>query len=222
MLTIYTFIFSEVFQSRWAGGTGSRLEFAEMLFAGLTVYGLFAECLTRAPSLIVGNVNFVKKVVFPIEILPWIALCASLFHAAMSLAALLLFSLLIHHSLPWSVFLFPIVLSPLILLTMGLSWILASLGVFIRDIAQTVGIAVSVLLFLSPIFYPVTSLPKSIQPLWNLNPLTFIIEQARLVLISGKAPDWIGLSIYALISFCVAWAGLWWFQRTRRAFADVL
>ena len=222
MLAVYSFIFGEIFKARWRDGTGGHGEFAQILFAGLIVYTLFAECLTKAPSLIVGNVNFVKKVVFPLDVLPWVALGSSLFHFAMSLLVLFAFSLVVAGTVPWTAVLLPLVLLPLLLVTIGCAWFLASLGVFLRDVAQTIGILMSVMLFLSPIFYPVSALPEAVRPLWHLNPLTFIIEQARAVLIWGELPDWRGLALYALAGWAVAWLGLAWFERTRPGFADVL
>ncbi|MDB5763991.1 MAG: Teichoic acid translocation permease protein TagG [Herminiimonas sp.] len=222
MLTIYTFVFSYIFQARWGGGTESKADYALFLFAGLIVHTLFAECVVRAPGLIIGNVNFVKRVVFPIEVLPWVAMLSGIFHTTLSIVALLVFYAAIHSGLHWTVVFLPIVLFPLILFTMGVSWFLASAGTFVRDVGQTVGIMTTVLLFMSPIFYPASILPKNIRPLLFLNPLTFIIEQARDVLIMGNTPAWMRLGIYYAISVLMAWLGLYWFQKTRKGFADVL
>ncbi len=223
MLAVYTFVFSVVFQARWGQGeSGGRAEFAIILFAGLIVFNLFAEVINRAPGLIVSHANYVKKVVFPLEILPVVAAGSALFHTLVSLAVLLLAFALIHHSLPWTVLLFPVVLLPLVVLTIGLAWFLASLGVFLRDVAQTVGILTTALLFLSPIFFPASALPEMIRPFLFLNPLALVIEQTREVLIWGRVPDWLGLALYGVISLMVAGAGLLWFQKTRKGFADVL
>lgn len=222
MLAVYTFVFSVVFKARWAGGSESKTEFAIVLFAGMIVHALFAECVNRAPGLILGNVNYVKKVVFPLEILPWVALGAALFHAAISVLVLLLFYLIVNQSLQWTVVFLPIVLAPFVFLVMGLSWFLASLGVYVRDVGQTIGIVTTVLMFLSPVFYPVSALPEAFQPWLLANPLTFIIEQTREVLIWGRLPDWRGLALYAVVSLGVAWLGYVWFQKTRKGFADVV
>lgn len=222
MLLVYTFVFGVVFEAKWGQGTGSKTEFAMILFAGLIVYSVFAEAVTRAPSLILTNVNFVKKVIFPLEILPWVTMGATIFHAAISLVVLLLFFLFINLDLNWTVILIPIVLFPLVILTMGVCWFLASLGVYLRDVGQTIGIITTVMLFLSPIFYPISALPEDYRPLLELNPLSFIIEQAREVLIWGRMPDWEGLGVYFLCSLIIAWLGLSWFEKTRRGFADVL
>lgn len=222
MLTIYTFVFSVVFKARWGTGGESRFEFALILFAGLIVFNLFAECVTRAPSLIASNVNYVKKVVFPLEILPLVTMGAALFHGIVSLGVLLVFYVLISASLPWTIIFVPLVMLPLLLTTLGLSWFLASFGVFLRDVAQTIGLLVTVLMFLSPIFYPMSAIPEKYQFFIYLNPLTFIIEQMRDVLIWGKLPSWSGLCLVMLIGMLVAWFGLVWFQKTRKGFADVL
>jgi len=223
MLTVYTFVFSVVFKARWGvDGNDSKTQFAVVLFVGMIVHGLFAEVVNRAPSLILANVNYVKKVIFPLEILPVITMCAALFHGLVSLAVLLIAFFIFNHSLQWTVIFIPLVLLPMVILTLGCAWMLASLGVFIRDVGQTIGIITTVMMFLSPVFFPVTALPEVYRPLIMANPLTFIIEQAREVLIWGHSPNWIGLGIYAVVATVVAWAGYVWFQKTRKGFADVL
>lgn len=222
MLAVYTFIFSVVFQARWGEATASKADFAIVLFVGLIVHGLFAECVNRAPSVILSNVNYVKKVVFPLEVLPWITLGSALFHVMVSVLVLLVFVLFTQLQLSWTALLFPLVLLPLVLLTMGLSWFLASLGVFIRDVGQMIGMVTTVMLFLSPIFYPVSAVPESYRIWLHLNPLTFIVEQARAVLLWGNTPDWGGLGLYTLVAAAIAYGGLMWFQMTRRGFADVI
>jgi lipopolysaccharide transport system permease protein len=223
MLLVYTFVFSVVFKAKWnIGGNESHSGFAIVLFIGMIVYGLFAEMTTRAPALILSNVNYVKKVIFPLEILPVVGLGASLFHAIASLTVLLAAMLLVSGGLARTAIFFPLVILPLLIGTLGVAWFLAAVGVYVRDVAQTVGIFVSVLMFISPVFYPVSALPEKFQLWLLLNPLTFIIEQSREVMIFGKLPDWSGLGIYTLASVMVAWAGFWWFQKTRKGFADVL
>lgn len=222
MLAVYTFVFSVVFKARWNGGNDSKTEFALVLFAGLLVFNLFADCITRAPGLIISNVNYVKKVVFPLEILPMVSLGSALFHGAISLlvwvAAYLVFFGVPHAS----VMFLPLILLPLLLLIMGISWFLASLGVYLRDMSQITSIAITVLMFLSPIFFPASALPPKYQTLLYLNPLTIIIEQTRDILYWGKAPDFSALGIYLMASLAVAAAGFAWFQRTRKGFADVI
>jgi homopolymeric O-antigen transport system permease protein len=222
MLVVYTFVFSVVFKARWGVGGEDKVNFAIILFVGLIVYGLFAECINRAPSLILSNANYVKRVVFPLEILPSVATGSALFHAGVSLTVLLAAQLLINQRLPWTVVVFPIILLPLLLVTMGASWLLSALGVYVRDIGQTTAILTTILMFLSPLFYPLSALPAEYQAWLHLNPLTFFIEESRNVLIFGKTPSWVGLGMALAASMLVSAGGFWWFQKTRKGFADVL
>ena len=223
MLAVYTFVFSVVFKARWGiGGEESKANFALILFVGMIVHGLFAESVNRAPGLILSNVNYVKKVVFPLEILPWVAMGSALFHTAINLAVLLMAQFVLNFSLPWTAILFPVVILPLVIATMGFAWVLSATGVFVRDISQITGIVTTVLLFLSPVFYPVSALPKESRGWLLLNPLTFVIEEARNVLIWGRVIDWPRWGVSVVGGFIIAWAGFWWFQKTRKGFADVL
>lgn len=221
-LAVYAFVFGFVFKARWGIERETGLDFVLILFAGLTVHALLAENLSRAPTLILANANYVKRVVFPLEALPWIALCASLFHAFLAFGVLLTIYVLGHLTLQWTAIFLPVVLFPLAIMTIGLSWFLASLGVYIRDIGQAIGIVVTVLLFLCPIFYPSSVLPEPIRGLIYLNPLTLIVDQTRAVLLWGQPPDFAALSLYFLVSALVAWLGFLWFQKARRGFADVI
>ena len=222
MLAVYTFVFSVVFKARWAGGSESKTEFALVLFAGLMVFGLFSECVSRAPGLVVSNVNYVKKVIFPLEILPVVAMGAACFHLLVSFIVWLIFYSIFFGVPPATIFILPLVLLPLVLLSLGVSWLLASLGVFIRDIHQVVGVAVSVLTFLSPVFYPIAALPDGFRAVVQISPLTQVIEQSRDAMIWGKPLDWQSWLVYFLLSGVVAWLGFAWFQKTRKGFADVL
>ena len=223
MLAIYTFVFSVVFKSRWEVGEDvSRIDFAIILFVGMIVFGVFSEMLNRAPMLVVSNVNYVKKVVFPLEILPWAALGSTLFHAFVSLLVLLLVELLVKLSLPWTVIFFPLILLPLIFLSLGLAWFLAAIGVFVRDTGQIIGVVTTILMFLSALFYPLSALPEGYQGLLKLNPLVLLIAESRKALIFGQLPDWASLGIEFVVSLMVAFAGFWWFQKVRKGFADVI
>lgn len=222
LLAVYTFVFSVVFKARWGGDASSKSEFAIILFVGILVHGIFSECINRAPGIILSNVSYVKRVVFPLETLPWVALGSALFHAFVTLAVLLIAELIIKHSLPWTVIYFPIIIAPLALFTMGLAWVLAALGVYVRDIGQITGIFTTILLFMSPVFYPVSALPENMRKWLYLNPLTFVIEQSRSVLVWGGAVDWNGLVKYYVGSLIMLFIGYWSFQKMRRGFADVL
>ena len=222
MLCVYTFVFSVVFKARWHPDSDSRTEFALVLFAGLLVFNLFAECVGKAPGLILSNPNYVKKVVFPLDVLAWVNLGAALFHFGISLIVWLL-AYLVFFGLPHvSVLWIPFVMLPFTLLVIGLTWLLASLGVYLRDIGQFVGIVISVLMFMSPIFYPASALPETWQKLLMLNPITPTIEMVRTVLYSGSAPDPVHWGISMFMGSLMASAGYAWFQKTRKGFADVL
>lgn len=224
MLAVYTFVFSEIFQARWGSMdlNQNKAQFAIVLFVGMIVLNLFNEVINRAPILILANVNYVKKVVFPLEILPVITMGAALFHSLISSIVLLIASVIFSGSLHWTIIFLPIVLFPFVILILGLSWLLASLGVFLRDVGQFIGIITTVLMFLSPVFYPISAVPLRFHPFIMSNPLTFIIEQAREVLIFGHSPNWLGLACYTLVAIIIAWLGYAWFQRTRKGFADVI
>jgi lipopolysaccharide transport system permease protein len=224
MLVVYTLVFGAVFKMRWSStdGQAGNLGFAIVLFIGMIIHGLFAECVQRAPGLVLSNVNYVKKVVFPLETLPIVALGAALFHTIISLIVLLVILFSVNGHLYWTALLLPIILFPLVVMTLGVGWFLASLGVFVRDVGQTIGILTAVMLFLSPVFYPRSALPAEYRPWLLVNPLTLVIEQARDVLVWGRPPDWSSLVLFSLASLAVAWVGFWWFQRTRSGFADVL
>lgn len=222
MLAVFTFVFSVIFQARWGGGSGSKTEFALVLFAGLLVFNLFAECINRAPGLILSNTNYVKKVVFPLEILPFVGLLSALFHTLISLGVWLIAYALFFGIPHLTVLYLPLVLLPFCLFIMGLSWALASLGVFLRDVSQFIGLLTTALMFLSPIFYPATALPEDYRHILYLNPLTTVVEQTRDVLFWGKTPDFLMLAIYWVVTLGIAWLGFAWFQKTRKGFADVL
>jgi len=223
MLAVYTFVFSLVFNVRWGiGSNESKADFAIVLFVGMVIHGIFAECVNRSPGLILSNVNYVKKVIFPLEILPWIAMGSALFHAAISLIILFAVQLVVNNYLPWTIIFFPLVMLPLILATMGFSWFISSLGVYVRDIGQVTGIFTTVMLFVSPVFYPISALPKDYQGWLMLNPLSYILEEGRNVLLFGLMPDFLVLCLAMVIGCLIAWGGYWWFQKTRRGFADVI
>lgn len=223
MLCVYTFLFSVVFQARWgAMADEGRLDYALILFVGLTVYNLFAECVGRAPSLIVSNANLVKRVVFPLEILPWTVIGAALTNVAVGFSVWLVAALAADLPLSWTALWLPIIMLPLVLLTIGVVWLLSALGVYLRDVGQGIGVAVSVLLFLSPVFYRVDILPADLETIVSLNPLTYFIEEARRVLIWHHSPRFGSLVVAFFGGLTAAACGLKCFQRARRGFGDVL
>ena len=222
MLSIYTFIFSNIFKAKWNIHGDSKIEFALILFIGLIIYNLFSECINRAPSLILWNANYVKKVVFPLEVLPWVDLFSALFHTFISLLVWFLAYLMFYGAPNPTLLYLPLVLTPFIFLIVGLSWVLTALGVYLRDVSQFIGLLTTMLMFLSPIFYPASAFPEAYRNLLYLNPLTFVIEQMREILFWGNAPDVIGLTVFWLMSIFFMWFGFVLFQKARKGFADVL
>lgn len=222
LLTVYTFVFSVIFKARWNTGSDSKTEFAVVLFVGMIMFQVFSEAVNRAPSLIISNANYVKKVVFPLEVLPVVALLVALFHAGISFCVLVLAMVVLGFPVHATILYFPLIVLPFILFTLGVCWFLASLGVFIQDIGQSIGLVTTVLMFLTPVFYPVSSLPAHYQRIVGMNPLAFVIEQSRNVVIFGTVPSWTGVLLMMVVSICVAALGYQWFNRTRKGFADVL
>jgi len=222
MLLVYTLAFGFIMKGRWPGSTGSTTDFALILFAGLTIHGFFAECFIRAPQLIISNTSYVKRVVFPLDILVWSMTFSALFHLAMNMVVLLLLYLCVKGGIHPTAVLLPLVVLPLFILTIGIGWITAALGVYLRDIGQIAGVIAAAMLFLSSAIIPVESVPDSYRIVFELNPLTFIINQVREVVIWGRLPDWAGLGIYTLIACAVAVIGHRMFNKLRVGFSDVL
>lgn len=223
MLSVYTLVFQYVFKARWnVGGGEPELNFAMMLFSGLILHGLLGEVLTRSPRLIVNNVNFVKKVVFPLEILSCVTLLSALFHFFIGFLLLLGFILIELHAIPLTALLLPVVLLPYFLLLLGFSWILAALGVYVRDIEHVMGTLVTLLLFTSPIFFSTDRLPQQIRNFMFLNPISLIVESSRKVLVHGQLPDFQALLIYGLVALLIMLMGYLFFQKSRSGFSDVL
>lgn len=224
MLGVYTFVFAGVFGARW-GAQGSdthTLGFALHLFAGLILHGFLAENLGRAPGVITAHANYVKKVVFPLQILPPMLLGSAMFHLLMNLAVLLVAVLLIGPGFSMQWIWLPAVLIPLALVALAANFLLASLGVFLRDIGQLMGLLTTLLMFLSPVFYPLDALPEAVRPWIALNPLSLPIEALRNVLLDQQAPRLAPLALYTALALLGCGLCHAWFQRTRPAFADVV
>lgn len=222
MLAIFTFVFRTIFKARWGDIEASDLEFALRVYSGLIVFTLFTEVLNRAPRLVLDQPNLVKKVVFPLEILPWVPPLAGLFHLALNLTLLLAATAFDRGGLPLSALALPLVLFPLMPLLLAMGWFFAALGVYVRDIGQIMPTVSSLLMFLSPVFFHPSALPPDWQPWLNINPLTLIIEQTRRVVLDGLWPEWGSLAVYLVLASVAAWIGGIWFQATRKGFADVL
>ena len=221
MLMVYTFAFHELLGARWPGVSG-RAGFAAMVFAGMLLHAPLAEVLIRSPQAIGGQPNFVKKLVFPLTVLPLVTVGTALFHALLGLSVLLLAPLVGGPPLTWTAVFLPVILVPFLVLLAGLSWGLAAIGVYVRDINQLGGLAATILLFLSPIFYPLDALPSKYASLVSLNPLTFMVETTRELLFEGRIPNIGALLVYTAVACVVALIGLQTFRRLRPGFGDVL
>ena len=222
MLLIYTLAFGYILKARWPGTTGNMADFAMLLSVGLIVHGFFAECLNRAPMLIVANANLVKRIVFPLQVLPWTIVLSALFHALANSLVFVLLNLALRGELSPTLVLLPLVLLPLAIAALGVVWLVSALSVYLRDIAQVTGVLTTAMLFLSSAIVPVETLPASYQWVFRANPLTFIIDQAREVAFWGRMPDWAGLCMFAAGALVFAWLSHALFQKLRRGFADVL
>ena len=223
MLVIYTFVFSVIFQAKWdALITGSRKEFALILFAGITAFNIFGDAVLNAPLLITTRPNYINRIVFPLEILPVSALAPVLLQACFNLIILLLGSILFLGQISTTLYLLPLALLPLVLLSLGLGWFLASLGVFVRDMIHFLRIIVQMLFFLTPIFYPISAVPESFQRWLNLNPLTYLVEQFRQVTLLGEVPNIVEYGAMVALTSAVCLVGYIWFMKSKKTFADVL
>jgi len=224
---VYMFVFGIVFKMKWgvapgAGSANADIPFGVIMFSGLVLHGFLGECLVRSSTLVVGNQQYVKKIIFPLPVLSIVCVGAALFHLLAGLLILVLFMLGAGVIPSMTILYMPLVLMPFILLMLGVSWLLSSLCVFVRDIAQLMSVLVTVLLFLAPIFYPLSVVPDQYQIWMYLNPLTAVVEQFRAVVLFGEQPDWLVLGVYWLVSVIVLIVGYHFFRRTQGAFADVV
>lgn len=222
-LLVFTFFFGVIFKMRWTGLDNASLSsLGLVLFIGLALYNFFAEGVSRAPALIVGRPNYVKSVVFPLEILPAVMVSSAFLILSATLLLILIVQAVWGAGLSGAVWLLPVVLLPLLGFVLGLSWFLAALGVYIRDIQHLIVPLVQLTMFLSPVFYPLSALPEGLQSWLRLNPLAVVIEQTRALILFGHAPDWRAYFGCLVVSLIVMLLGLSWFSRTRKGFADVL
>lgn len=221
-LLVYAFVFGIVFKTRWVGYSNSPLDFAVLMFAGLLIFNLFAECANRASSQMLANTNYIKKVVFPLEILPLATLGSALFHFCMSMLVWIAFHIIFIGPPSPKLLLLPIAIIPLLLFTIGTSWLLTSFGVYLRDTQQVVGILTTALLFLSPVLYPLAALPDNFKIVMLLNPMTYMVEIVRDTMMGGIAIPYGMWFLATPISLLWAWLGYLWFQKTKKGFADVL
>lgn len=222
MLAIYSFVFGYIFKSRWQVSGASDPHYSIVLFIGLIISNFFSECSNRSPSLVTANPNYVKKVIFPLETLAWVGVGTGLFHALISSFALLVVMWLSGTPLAWTAVFFPALILLFLPLIAGVSWLLSAIGVYFRDVQQIVGMVTMALVFLAPVFYPRSSLPEEYRWLLSLNPITYMVESARGLILWRQFPDIQATACYALVSLLTAWLGWVTFQTTRRGFADVI
>lgn len=223
MLCVYTFVFSIVLKAKWGMDTGdSKGAFAIIMFCGMALYNIFAECVAGSCGVVLSNPNLVKKVIFPLEVLPLAQTFSTFILSIVWFILLFLGVIFIYGELSFTMLLLPLVLIPLFLFTQGISYFVASLGVYVRDTSYVVQVILQILFFMTPIFYPIAIVPKQYRWPLEANPLTILIEQARNVFLYGKLPDWTFLGIAFLISAVVLQLGFVWFSRTKKGFADVL
>jgi len=218
---VFSFLFGVVFRARW-GTEPTAPNFVIIVLVGMIIHGMLAESLGQAPNLVLGRLSYVKKVVFPLEVLPIVTVVTALINAAVGMTVVLAANGVLQGSIVPTVLLLPVVLVPFILLITGIVLFVGAFGVYVRDLTQIVNFLNMITLFLAPVFYPISVVPEQYRVLLFLNPLTFILEQARDVMLFGRLPDWSGLAIYTVIAFGFAWLRLWWFQRARKGFADVM
>jgi len=222
LLALYSFVFGSLFKSRWAQGEHVQGNYTIALFTGLILFNIFAECINRAPTLILSNANYVKKVVFPLEILPVIQLVTAVFNAIIAIFVLVAMAIFLNAPMHWQGLWIPVIILPLLIMILGLSWFLAALGTYVRDVNQVVALVISATMFLSPLFYQISTLPEKARPYIRLNPLTIPMEEARGALMFGELPDFEVLAVYLGISLVMAALGFVFFQKARKGFPDVL
>ena len=222
MLAVYTFVFGMVFKVRWSGFGDSKAAFALIMFCGMTVFNIFAESINGSVGIVTGNPNYVKKVVFPLELLPVSSVFSACFFGLIWIGILLLGTVLCLHKFCFTTVCLPMIFIPLVIFSCGIAWFVASLGVFFRDLAHIVGIVLQVLYFMTPIFYSMEMVPESIRPILLLNPMTSLVQFTRQALMYDQWPDWHVFGVVTLLSMAVFQLGYFWFMNTKRGFADVL
>jgi lipopolysaccharide transport system permease protein len=222
MLATYTFVFSSVMKARWSSDATEVSDYAIVMFAGMLTHGFFAECATRAPLLILEHASYVKKMLFPLDSLACVVAGSALFSFGIGLFVLIVAVAVRFGEIHLTLIYFPVVLAPLLLYSVAACWFLSALGVFLRDVGHAVGVVVTLMLFLSPTFYPISAVPTDVRPWLALNPLTDLMEQLRNIVIWGKSVDYMVLLPHWILASLLAVAGHAWFERARRAFADVV
>jgi len=222
LLLVYTFVFGSVFKSKWVGFDTTKGDFAIVLFIGMLTFNIFADSVSRSPWLITGNANFVKKVIFPVVILPVVNMCSALFNFVMGMIPWFILTCLYHGLPPATIFLIPIYILPVVFIGLGGSWFISALGVYFRDVGQFIGVMVMLLMFSSPVFYPVSAVPEKFRIIFEINPIASTIEMVREISVFGTIPPAKEFVIPFLISLFITFLGYAFFQKSKKGFADVL
>lgn len=222
MLAVYTFVFSEIFQARWSSASSNKMEFAMIIFTGILTYNIMSEVLVRSPGIILSNSNYVKKVVFPLEIFSVVLIGSALIQNLIGFVILIVSLAAFLGVINITLLFIPIVLFPLVLITLGLGWMLSALGVYLRDISQVVGVAVQALMLLSPIFYPIESVPDDLKLIYSLNPVGYVVEDMRRIIIWGEMPNWQWILIGSIVGLIISLTGYYLFRKSKKGFADVI
>jgi lipopolysaccharide transport system permease protein len=221
MIAIFTFIFAGIFGARFEPDN-SHWDYALYLFCGLLPWTMFQETVQQSSNTIVNHANLVKRVVFPLETLPVAQAFSSLGHQMFGTVALLIAAMVIQREIHATLLWLPVLVIPQLLFTLGAAWLIASLGVFLRDIAQGILLLLMAWMYLTPIVYPESLVPERFRRFVDLNPFTALVRNYRRILLDGTMPDWHGLAYFAICAIVCFILGYWWFARTRKNFADVI
>jgi lipopolysaccharide transport system permease protein len=221
MIAIFTIIFAGIFKAKF-GVSNSNWDYALYLFCGLLPWNAFQESVQLSSTTIVGHANLVKRVVFPLETLPVSQSLAAIANQMFGTIALLAAVLILRRELHPTILLLPVLLIPQFIATLGAAWLLAALGVFVRDIVQGISLVLMAWLYLTPIIYPESMVPPRYQSLINLNPFTPLVRGYRRIILEGSLPDWRGLAYFSFFAVASFLIGYWWFAKSRKNFADVI
>ncbi|MDE7310461.1 MAG: ABC transporter permease [Eubacterium sp.] len=222
MLAIYTFIFSEVFQAKWNMDTTDTYQFALMLFCGLSAFNLLGEVMNRSTTLVASHANYVKKVIFPLEILPVVLTLSALFHCVVSYGILIAAKCILYRSISPTLYLFLPAMVPLVVLAVGTGLFIAAISVYLKDVGNVISVIVTVLMYISPVFFPLDAVPQDFRVICEMNPMTYMIENFRNVVLYGKAIDLPFFAVSCAAAFAVYLIGYMVFMRTKEGFADVI
>jgi len=221
MMAIYTLVFSTFLSVRF-GNSDSPLTFSVFLLCGLLPWTVFSESLSTAATIIRGNSNLVKRVVFPLEVLPFSSVLTSVIQQTIGFALLLPLAFLVNNGFYWTLLYVPVILLLQILFSTGIAWFWASLCVYIPDLRQLTGLILSAMMFLTPLFYPKDAIPDKIAWISAINPMAYLIEMYRKAFLTGEIIAWREFAILGAIALGLFMAGFFWFNRTKKGFADVL